>query len=508
VNDDGCPGAAPQHWGGTAVVNGNSIVIPCYSIVQMPAATFVWADLFDPTKFRSTQDPAAGLTIPASGSTYGPGKFSFPTTEVRIEGNIVGGRYIAALVYVSQQSLNTGVGYIVGFDYPNGVILIGSSTTGPAKTRLQLNDPNGRFSKGQSPDTRFSVDDQNPTIHAASGYPMCVPRDNPFNSDGSIAPERDDPLCPQRNRPLAAPGCRNFAQAGVRLLAGRDFSIPPLSAKYCGGFVMGNPATATPDQPLSTQQAPFEIGDLITYAGTVLQGDGNGPGGSDTISIHTITADVGIFTQPGTLPVYLATEEFSVTTYDPATSFNGVPLEAPDRLVLVASVTDVTSIVDVYLVDIDPATGTESQRWVTPGTMTSGVGAFGSNGRLIDGGITTQLDGPVPGRVRIRANKAVPGILTSATRYVRVVARSLCDPANINATAALVSQPAAAVTCLQRAQAANGIYSGQYLAPTFEFLFPENVSPGDPLVPKNFWDMGFLVNGEGPGTGRLSPTPW
>ena len=44
---------------------------------------------------------------------------------------------------------------------------------------MQINDPNGRFGRAQSPDARFSVDDANPTIHAGTGYPMCVPRTDP-----------------------------------------------------------------------------------------------------------------------------------------------------------------------------------------------------------------------------------------------------------------------------------------------------------------------------------------
>jgi hypothetical protein len=31
---------------------------------------------------------------------------------------------------------------------------------------------------------------------------------------------------------------------------------------------------------------------------------------------------------------------------------------------------------------------------------------------------------------------------------------------------------------------------------------------GDPIVANDLWDLGFLVNGEGPGTGPLTPTPW
>ncbi len=208
------------------------------------------------------------------------------------------------------------------------------------------------------------------------------------------------------------------------------------------------------------------------------------------------------------------------------TSITGIPQEAQNRLVLEANVTDVTAIVDIYLIDIEPTppragkvAGQESQRWITPNGMTGEVGAVGSNGILISGGITTQFTGPQPGRARIRATKANPGILVSPTRYVRVAARSLCDPANINSTAKqflpAVTNPTQ-VPCLNRAVTANGLRTGQYFAPTFEYIFPENVVAGDPIVPNDFWAMGFLINGEGgsgaPGdtlqAGGLTPTPW
>jgi Fibronectin type III domain len=63
---------------------------------------------------------------------------------------------------------------------------------------------------------------------------------------------------------------------------------------------------------------------------------------------------------------------------------------------------------------------------------------------------------------------------------------------------------------------ANGLEAGQYFAPTFEFIFPENVKPGDLLVPFDFWHLPFLRYGEGattasaigPSVGPLEPTPW
>ena len=524
-----CPEVSnPRQWGGTARVNDIAITIPCNMIVQFPANTLSWADMLNPNLISSTQSPPALLTLaaPPSGA-----RFSFPSTEITIDGNVIAGEHVAGLVFISQQSLNAGIGYITHFDYPNGVIYVGNSPKGPDKARLQINDPKitadntypgdpaigtGRYSAGQTPDSRFSVDQQNATIHAFTGYPMCVPRTDPAAGD--------DPRCPKQNRPLAN-ACRNFSDAGVILPTGRELAPPGSGQTFCSGFVMkapfGTVATgaipggfiAGPTEPDSRQQAPLEIGDYILWSGTLLKGDGLGPDKSDTISVNTINANVGIFTQPGSLPVYLMIGNFSVSAESPLL-FGAIPQEPVNRLFIEAFVTDVTSIVDVYFVDFDPnqalASPAASQRWLTPASMTGGIGAVGSNGQLINGGITTQFSGLTPGRVRMQAVKSVPFILASPTRNMRVVARSLCDPANINSTATPIGAAANApkIPCLQSSQAANGLYTGQYMAPVFNFIFPENAVPGDPRVPYDFWDFGFLVFGEGPGTGPLSPKPW
>ena len=55
---------------------------------------------------------------------------------------------------------------------------LGCSSHGSA-TLIQINDPIGRWGLVHSPDPRFSGDTNNTTIHAATGYPMCVPRVDP-----------------------------------------------------------------------------------------------------------------------------------------------------------------------------------------------------------------------------------------------------------------------------------------------------------------------------------------
>lgn len=504
----GCPSAAQA--GGTVIVNGRKIIVPCNTIVQFPANTLAWSELFT---------TAGGAPLGLDGSVgTATAAFAYPSTEISVTGNTVAGRSIAGLITFSQQSLNNGAGYITRIDYATGTIYVGDAVGGADQAKLVINDPNGRFGRAQSPDARFSVDDENPTIIANSGFPMCVPRFDPAS--------QDDPKCPKKNRPTvgSAFGCRNFRTAGVVSPAGWELAAPTGGAtSFCSAFVMPAVASVTAATPDPRQQAPFQVGDYIEYSGTLLRT--SGPVTADTISVHTIHANVGIFTQPGTLPVYLSIEESIIGT-DAVPIAGQAPelpaLEGQDRFVIVGTTTDVTTPVDVYLIDVDPVTGEESNRWITPESMTGGI-APGTPPFL--GGIMTQLTGPQPGRFRLRANKPPAGILTSPTRNVRVVARTLCAPAsatvaaagttpaatyyNINAAAPMAEGPAnVTATCLTRDPVANGLFAGQYLAPVSEYIFPENVVAGDRPVPYNFWALGFLINGEGPGTGGLIPKPW
>lgn len=471
-----------RYYGGTVTVNGNKIIVPCNTIIQMPANTLTWADFID-----------GGVSLALNASPY-------PSFEINVVGNSVGNRQVAGLIYVSQQSLNGGSGFITRIDYATGNIEVNNGD--PANpTVLQINDPNGRFGRAQSPDPRFSVDDANPTIHAGTGYPLCVPRTDP-----AVA---DDPLCPQKNRP--APPCRLFSNAGVAPPVSGELSPPAPGQAYCSQYVMkaapGTPGVlaaniAGPNDPDVRQQVPFEVGDFIAWSGTLFKSPG---GGADFISVHTIEANLGIYTQPGTQPSYLSIGEFGVGTADPlATAVNGAPQETQDRIFLEASTTDVKTPVDIYMVDIDPLTGAERNRWVSPWeltgecnpTLTLAATCYG-----VSGGITTQNTGPQPQRARVRATKAPTGLLSQPTRTLRVMVRSRCVPT------ATADQPALDACIANTPLVANGLKSGMYLAPVFEYIFPENVKPGDPIVPNDFWHLPFLRNGEGP-NGPLQPTPW
>jgi hypothetical protein len=261
--------------------------------------------------------------------------------------------------------------------------------------------------------------------------------------------------------------------------------LTPIAGQlYCSQFVMKGLASRTSVDPDPRQQAPFEVGDFISYSGTLLP--------SGVISAHTIEANVGIYTEAGTQPSYAAIGEFGLGSADPnATSIAGAGQETQNRIFLESSTTDPKTALDIYLVEKNPNTGVDHNRWITPFEMTGVTG----------GGINTADIGPQPQRQRIRATKAPTGWLTSPTRNIRVSVRSLCDPTKLSGSGL--------DDCLNNAsKVANGLKQGQYTAPIFEYIFPENVRPGDVIVPNDLWDLGFLSTGEGPGTGPLTPAPW
>ena len=87
------------------------------------------------------------------------------------------------------------------------------------------------------------------------------------------------------------------------------------------------------------------MGDFVTYSGTLLQ-DGNG---HDYVSAHTIEANLGIYTQPGTQPSLHGHRRVRRRHRRPeATAVNGAAQETQDRIFLEAETTDVKTPVDIY----------------------------------------------------------------------------------------------------------------------------------------------------------------
>jgi hypothetical protein len=414
------------------------------------------------------------------------------TYEAHVIGNrVLGGPagadlQIAGLIYISQQSLNSGAGFINFIDYALGEMRVGGTINDPncaqggtaltnplcSGARVRINDPAGRYGRVNSPDIRFTVDPDNPTIIAGSGYPMCLPRTDP-----AVA---DDALCPQAQRPIVALGPPVVFQASIQT---NDPTNPAL---------VGVP-------PDSSKQVPFEVGDYITFAGTVVSDNVAAPtagpwplaaaGGSAItyVSAHTIVNNIAVYTWPGTNPVYIMTDTTILGTG--GLSILGAA-EAAVRTRFEGMTTDPSRNVHLYGIDLDAAGNTSDRDWGTIG---------------VDPGPPT---GAVKGRWRFRppctavtpTQKACTppptGTFLPPTRDMRAVVEGAWVPP---------IPPATSPT------SANGLVFGQFRAPIFEYIFPENI-PGTPIVANNFNDFPFLfVGGQtssaGTLVGKLNPWP-
>ncbi|MGB7621710.1 MAG: hypothetical protein WBN92_05115 [Terriglobia bacterium] len=454
---------AGAHAGGSLKVNGHVVIVPSETIVILPANALTWQELF-------AQSPA-----PYTGLATGLAMADVPTplTQYAVEavGNRVGDTYIAGLIYISQQSLNNGAGFINFIDYSLGEMrvggVIGDSTTG---TRVRINDPTGKFGRAMSPDMRFTLDPDNPTIMSGTGFPMCLPR---VTADPSVAGNADDPLCPLGNRP-------------------KD-----LSSNFVGSFSTNDPVAAPGAFPDATKQAPFEVGDYISFAGTLVTDNAAAPtagpwpvnGTAGTyISAHTITSNVAIFTMSGTNPVYVETDVFLIGTGG-LTVLGGT--EATVRTRFEGMTTDPTRTIHLYGIDLATLTGATTDRdWGTIG---------------VDPGPPA---GAVRGRWRFRPPCAPFGtIVTKPDKQCVMNASGTFLPP----TREMRSVVEGAWVPGQTTTSANGLIYGQYHVPILTYIFPENI-PGSPVVPNNFEAIQFLACGgytssAGTLAGQLNPWP-
>jgi hypothetical protein len=412
--------------GGSITVNGIKITVPTNTLLQMPAFALTWQEVFAMAPAPYGLAPLAGgppQTGLATGDTPAP-----PTTfEIHVQGNRVVGagsdQYIAGLMFMAQQALNAGVGFVNFIDYTTGELRIGGTMGDPTTgARVRLNDPIGRHGRAMTHDVRFQQDEDNPTVRAETGYPMCVPREAPatINSDGTTG----DTLCPEVNRPRDA--------------AGNPKTIYTMDALPFDGSA-----------PLGTNpllMAPFEVGDYLTYNGNLVT-DATGP----YISAWGVIANVGIYTAPGTQPVYVAIDVMLLGTGGIPAAL--LPQEAAVRTRMEGFTTDPTSFVDLFGVDVDPCTGLNTWRYYA----------------------TIGVDNVVKlGRWRWRPNTDL-NFLPPTRMLLAMSENGVYFP-----------------------QTPNGIVAGQYTAPNFQFIFPENLGIGNPKVPNNLQDFPFLAYGSGP----------
>jgi hypothetical protein len=498
--------------GGTLVMNGITMVVPANSVIQFPANTLQWADLFDPKVFQKPVydgvpvEPNLSITCTPPATTCtglalldNPAQTAGLSPYLPFNANVLGNidtknvtglgvnTYIVGLILPIGQDLgNGGAGVITFIDYAKSRFEVGGQLNTPGTgTLIEINDPSGRYGFAHSPDPRWSVDPDNPTITAGNGYPMCIPR---------VAPPKIDLSCPLFNRPLNPSGAGQdpFLQPGAPLMVVNM----PASKK---------PGTTKPDP---WKEAPFMIGDFVAYAGVMYKNDPSAPidptkpwNQQTYISANTVGADkVALYTAPcatgteqctGSVgPAYMQLARMVIGTGGATPGTNVLPnanlgiiggqiplLEPKNNIVITGFVTDSTQLVDIMAADIDPNTGLETDRVLgtvlpEPGILVGGVGR-GNKGRFrFEVG-----KGSFGNRTRVYLAQSHHGMVQVANQHGKIHPKG-------------------------------GLISGQYHAPMFTFFFPD-APPGFPIIPQNFDSMPFLTQGEGgnPSNGPLAPFP-
>jgi hypothetical protein len=449
--------AADIFSGGTVVVNGITVTVPRNTLFQFPQTAMTWQELF-------THAPAPYKTLGQTGMALTDTPLPLTTYEITINGNrVINGssdQYIAGLIYMSQQSANTSQGYINGFDYTKTdaqgkvipEILVSKTLGGTTGARIRLNTQ-GRYGLvDTNADARLGADEDNPTILARTGYPMCLPRVNPATGN--------DSLCPQWNRPRD--GYTGAYSSGFTMGDASKLAAAPDAAGIT--HQIGYPS-AQAVKPDPFEQAPFEVGDYLTYAGTLTADPING---GQYISAHTVAADVGIYTAPGVWPVYTTIEDMRIFTGGTPNPI--FPQEDQEKIFGDAFSTDYSQLVDIYAVDVNPCTGARTHRFY----------------------MSADPFGPPLGGLKGRARfRSTIGNFLPATRDMAVASRTLTNGAPIDSVSIRLT--------------ANGLGAGTFEAPQFTFIFPENLIIGSQQIPLTFEQFPFLVNGSGPYTPFNSP---
>lgn len=432
--------------GGWLQINNDLIRVPANVVVVFPNTYATWEEIFEnnPGAVMCKSTGTCTLTPPVhgeSGLALSDTVRPIYTHEAHVQGQIVNGQYMAALIFVSQQSVNGMQGFIEKLNYADGSMIVNG-------TRVQINDPviqladmngnlfnKGRYTIGQSPDARFSADQNNPTIRAQTGFPMCIPRVAPTTA-GSGTPNPsggfDDPQCPEINRPRDSAG---------NLVMIYTMNVPG--------------ATPTLDNPFPQDpytEVPFEVGDFVTLIGTQFQ---DATTGKQYVSATEIVANLGVYTFPNVDPAYVVIEVLLQGTGgvpDPA-----FPQEAARRTRVEGFSTDALRNVDISAVDIDPC-GNMSFRlptWVSNFPVEQGLPLIGKRGRW---------------RFRPNGGTFLPPVQNVAVQ----VSGGLVGFNN------------------------NGLTYDYYQLPNPEFIFPEDLVPGNSPPAYNIGDLPFLVSGTGP----------
>ncbi len=466
-------------WGGTVTVNGIKMIVPCNTILQMPASTFTWEQLFEQSVRTpipagapglngnasipagqtglAIADLAANFTTPGAGGILLP--TPFPSFEIRAVGNILkdangNDSYVIGLIVpISQQGLNAGAGKITCIDYTAGAMYVGGTNLAAGTTtctaangvKIVINDPIGRCGIAHSPDPRFSADTNNTTIHAGSGYPMCI-------RARRAASARPTPLCPTANRPL-----NGDARFNVDRFLANGAPLKFFDMKAPAGNLQGAPPDPT-GFPDPRQRCP-------SWSATSSTGRARSPRTRPAARELERPVHLRAYHRrerrhlhgPGVPPAYVSIESLLIGTKGTPRPGHRPGSHHPHLR---------------HRLHHRPVAARRPQRRRRE-PLHRRRDAPPARHR------STPRRSPSSGRWRFHV---LGGLFMPPTREMLAVSHT-------GTTAS--SAPGGAGY-------ANGLGSGQYQAPDFDFIFPENVRIGEPIVPNNFQDFPFLTFGSGP----------
>jgi hypothetical protein len=440
--------------GGWLQINNDIIRVPANTVVFFPNTYQTWEEIFEnnPGAVMCSGPGTCSFTAPVAGESglaLSDASHSIFTTEAHVQGQIVKGTYMAGVIQIAQQSVNGMQGFIEALNYADGSMTINGIRVQINDPALQITDMNGnlfnkgRYTIGQTPDIRFTADQGNTTIRSITGYPMCIPRMAPGTYPaGPGTPGTSDPYFPGTTG-LDDPQCPELNRP--RDQSGNVINI----------YTMNVPGDApTVDNPFPQDpytEVPFEVGDFVTIKGTQFLDPTTF---QPFVSATEIVTNLGVYTFPNVDPAYILVEVLLQGTGgspDPA-----FPQEAARRTRVEGFSTDPLRNVDISAIDID-ACGSLTFRlptWVSNFPVEQGLPLIGKKGRW---------------RFRPNGGTFLPPVQ------------------NVGA------QVSGGLVSVQN----NGLVYGYYQLPEPEFIFPEDLVPGNLPPAYNFQDLPFLVSGTG-----------
>lgn len=155
--------------GGSIVVDGVPYIVPQNLLATLPAIAVAWSEWFFKNGTANLQEVSHGKQM--SLGTVLRGNISV-ASYTSLKGNRSWRLIFHMLLLTTQRAVQLLQGSITSIDIATGHFHIGVGVG----IECVLNDPTGRYGKPYLDHPLFQSDPDNPSIHATSGFPVCITR--------------------------------------------------------------------------------------------------------------------------------------------------------------------------------------------------------------------------------------------------------------------------------------------------------------------------------------------